>query len=151
MIDFVSNLEYWHWLALALVFFIVEMLAPGAIFLWFGIAAAVVGAIMIIASDLSWQVQIILFSLLSVISLIAWRMYVKRNPPADNQYPTLNKRGEDLIGRVFTLDEDIVNSYGKIKVDDTMWKIRGEDITSGGKVRVTEVDGTVLVVERDHN
>lgn len=147
--EFLSNLEYWHWLAIALVFFIIEMLAPGAIFLWFGAAAVVVGIIMLVASDLTWQTQIILFSLLSVISLIAWRLYVKKNPPSDNEYPTLNKRGEDLVGRVFTLDEDIVNNYGKIKVDDTMWKIRGEDLASGGKVRVTEVDGTVLVVKKE--
>lgn len=147
--EFLSNLEYWHWLAIALVFFIIEMLAPGAIFLWFGAAAVVVGIIMLVASDLTWQIQIILFSLLSVISLVAWRMYVKKNPPSDNEYPTLNKRGEDLVGRVFTLDEDIVNNYGKIRVDDTMWKIRGEDLASGGKVRVTEVDGTVLVVKKE--
>ena len=147
--EFLSNLEYWHWLAIALVFFIIEMLAPGAIFLWFGAAAVVVGIIMLVASDLTWQIQIILFSLLSVISLVAWRMYVKKNPPSDNEYPTLNKRGEDLVGRVFTLDENIVNNYGKIKVDDTMWKIRGEDLASGGKVRVTEVDGTVLVVKKE--
>ena len=147
--DFLSNLEYWHWLAIALLFFIIEMIAPGAVFIWFGAAAVVVGLILLVTSDLSWQMQIILFSLLSVISLFAWRTYVKKNPPPDNQYPTLNKRGEDLVGRVFTLDEDIVNNYGKIRVDDTMWKIRGEDIIAGGKVRVTEVDGTVLVVVQE--
>ena len=147
--DFLSNLEYWHWLAIALLFFIIEMIAPGAVFIWFGAAAVVVGLILLVTSDLSWQIQIILFSLLSVISLFAWRTYVKKNPPPDNQYPTLNKRGEDLVGRVFTLDEDIVNNYGKIRVDDTMWKIRGEDIIAGGKVRVTEVDGTVLVVVQE--
>ena len=149
MMDFLSNLEYWHWLAIALVFFIIEMLAPGAVFIWFGAAAAAIGIIMLVVSDISWQAQIILFSLLSVASLIAWRMYTKKNPPSDNQYPTLNKRGEDLVGRVFTLEEAIVNNYGKIKVDDTMWKIRGEDIAPGGKVRVTEVDGTILVVVRE--
>ncbi len=150
MMDFLSNLEYWHWLAIALVFFIIEMLAPGAIFIWFGAAAAAIGIIMLVVSDISWQVQIILFSLLSVASLIAWRMYTKKNPPSDNQYPTLNKRGEDLVGRVFTLEEAIVNNYGKIRVDDTMWKIRGEDIAPGGKVRVTKVDGTILVVVREN-
>ncbi len=126
------------------------MLAPGAIFIWFGAAAAAIGIIMLVVSDISWQVQIILFSLLSVASLIAWRMYTKKNPPSDNQYPTLNKRGEDLVGRVFTLEEAIVNNYGKIRVDDTMWKIRGEDIAPGGKVRVTKVDGTILVVVREN-
>ena len=74
------------------------------------------------------------------------RCSVKKNPEI-NQHPTLNKRGEELVGRTFTLDEAIVNNYGKIRVDDTMWKIHGDDCEVGQKVKVTSVDGTVLKVE----
>lgn len=141
------NLEYWHWLALALVLIIIEMIAPSAVFLWFGVAAGVVGLLLLIVPTLAWQAQLVLFSVLSIGSLLAWRSYAKKHPPADNNYPTLNKRGDDLIGRVFTLDEGIVNNYGKLRVDDTMWKIRGSDASAGARVKVTAVDGTVLVVE----
>ena len=147
--EFLTNLEYWHWLALALVLIIIEMLAPSAVFLWFGVAAGVVGVLLLLMPDMAWQVQLVLFSVLSVGSLLAWRSYAKKHPPADNNYPTLNKRGDDLIGRVFTLDEGIVNNYGKLRVDDTMWKIRGSDTDAGSRVRVTAVDGTVLVVESE--
>ena len=147
--ELISHLEFWHWLVLGLVFIIIEMLAPAAIFLWFGVAAAIVGVIMFVFPSMSWELQLILFSVLSVTSIVAWKAYAKSHPPEDNQYPTLNKRGEDLIGRVFTLEEDIVNNYGKIRVDDTMWKIRGDDVVAGNRVRVTQVDGTVLVVEPD--
>ena len=149
MMEFLIDLEYWHWLAFALVLIIIEMVAPTAVFLWFGVAAGVVGVLLLIAPTLGWQVQLILFSVLSVVSILAWRSYAKKHPPADNNYPTLNKRGDDLIGRVFTLDEGIVNNYGKLKVDDTMWKIRGTDANAGARVRVTAVDGTVLVVESE--
>lgn len=149
MMEFLVNLEYWHWLAFALALIIIEMLAPGAVFLWFGVAAAVVGVLLLLIPTLVWQAQLVLFSALSIVSLLAWRSYAKKHPPADNNYPTLNKRGDDLIGRVFTLDEGIVNNYGKIRVDDTMWKIRGNDVVAGAKVRVTAVDGTVLVVESE--
>lgn len=149
MMDFLANFEYWHWLALALVLIIIEMLVPSAIFLWFGVAAGVVGVLILLFPGMAWQVQLILFSVLSVGSLLAWRSYAKKHPPADNKYPTLNKRGDDLIGRVFTLDEGIVNNYGKLRVDDTMWKIRGSDTDAGSRVRVTAVDGTVLVVETE--
>ena len=147
--EFLVNLEYWHWLAFALALIIIEMLAPGAVLLWFGVAAGVVGVLLLLIPNLAWQAQMVLFSVLSIASLLAWRSYAKKHPPADNNYPTLNKRGEDLIGRVFTLDEGIVNNYGKIRVDDTMWKIRGSDVVAGAKVRVTAVDGTVLVVESE--
>ena len=149
MMEFLANFEYWHWLALALVLIIIEMAVPTAIFLWFGVAAGVVGVLYLLMPGMAWQVQLILFSVLSVGSLLAWRSYAKKHPPADNQYPTLNKRGDDLIGRVFTLDEGIVNNYGKLRVDDTMWKIRGDDTDAGSRVRVTAVDGTVLVVKSE--
>ena len=147
--ELITNLEYWHWSVLGLIFIIIEMLAPGAIFLWFGVAAAAVGVVLFLVPGLSWEIQLILFSVLSVSSIFAWRAYAKSHPPADNNYPTLNKRGEDLVGRVFTLEENIINNYGKIRVDDTMWKIRGEDIVAGKRVRVIKVDGTVLVVKSE--
>ena len=147
--ELLLTLEYWHWLVFALVLIIIEMLAPGAIFLWFGIAAGVVGLLLLIIPSMPWQLQWTLFAVLSISSVLAWRSYAKRNPPKDNDYPTLNKRGDELIGRVFTLEEDIINNYGKIRVDDTMWKIRGSDVGAGARVKVTAVDGTVLVVEKD--
>ena len=151
MMDFLINLEYWHWLVLGFVLIIIEMLAPGAIFLWFGVAAGVVGVLLWLIPSMTWQVQLVLFSVLSIVSVLAWRSYAKKHPPADDGYSTLNKRGEDLVGRVFTLEEDIVNNYGKIRVDDTMWKIRGSDAGVGDRVRVASVDGTVLVVESVSN
>jgi membrane protein implicated in regulation of membrane protease activity len=36
---------------------------------------------------------------------------------------------------------------GKIRVDDTTWKIRGEDCPVGTRVEVTGVDGTIFKVE----
>ena len=37
---------------------------------------------------------------------------------------------------------------GKVKVDDTRWKISGPDLKSGTKIKVVSVQGSVLVVEK---
>ena len=60
----------------------------------------------------------------------------------------MNRRGEQYIGRNFTLEHPIVNGVGKIQVDDSIWKIRGEDCAVGTRVRVTGVDGTIMLVEK---
>ena len=142
--DLLNNLEYWHWWVLALVLGILEVFAPGAIFIWFGVAAAVVGALLLVL-PIPWPVQMFLFSLLSVAAVVGWKIYRKRNPE-ENLYPTLNRRGAQLIGRTFTLDEAIVNASGKIRVDDSTWKVRGADMDAGARVKVTGVDGTILEV-----
>ncbi len=92
--------------------------------------------------------QVIIFAVLSVISLIMYKQYQKHNPVVIDE-PALNRRGEQYVGRVLTLDAPIVNGVGKVNIDDSTWKIRGEDIVEGTKVRVTAVDGTILMVEAE--
>jgi membrane protein implicated in regulation of membrane protease activity len=141
-----DSITYWHWWILAAALIILEVFAPGAFFLWLGIAAGVVGGLIYLAPDLAWEHQVLTFSVLSVASIIIWRKYF-RTTPEETDEPALNRRGEQYVGRVFTLADPIVNSMGKIRVDDTTWKIRGEDCAVGTRVEVTGVDGTILEVE----
>jgi len=82
-----------------------------------------------------------------LVSVAIGRWLIKRYPIRTDE-PRLNRRGEQYIGRVFTLEEPIVNRHGKIRVDDSTWKIEGDDCRPGTNVRVVGVDGVVLKVER---
>ncbi|MCI0507647.1 MAG: NfeD family protein [Gammaproteobacteria bacterium] len=141
-----EQLDFWHWWVLGIVLIILELFAPGAFFLWMGIAAGLVGLILVIAPGMAWQYQLIVFAAVSVVSIVVWRSYLSRHPTQTDR-PALNMRGEQYVGRVFTLSEPIVNGSGKIKVDDSMWKIEGEDCNAGAKVKVTRTEGAVLKVE----
>ena len=141
-----ETLQFWHWLVLGVVLLILEVFAPTVFFMWLAIAAGIVGLVLALFPELGWQMQLVLFSVLSVISVVAGRSWFSRHPIKTDQ-PTLNRRGEQYIGRVFTLDEPVVNGTGKIRVDDTTWKINGADCAAGTRVRVTGVNGTVLLVE----
>jgi hypothetical protein len=141
-----EEIEFWHWWIAAIVLIVVEVFAPGTVALWMGVSAGVVGLLLLAIPDMTWQTQFLVFAVLSVATVIGWRAYQLRYPTVSDQ-PTLNRRGEQYVGRVFTLDEAIVNGTGKIHVDDTMWKVEGADLPEGTRVRVTGVDGTVLTVE----
>jgi membrane protein implicated in regulation of membrane protease activity len=52
------------------------------------------------------------------------------------------------VGRDFTLAAPVVNGQGKLSIDDTIWKVEGEDLPEGTQVRVVGVDGTILRIER---
>lgn len=141
-----TNLNYWQWWVIALIFIIIEMFAPGAFMLWLGIAAAVVGLVMAIFPGMGWEIQFALFAVFSVISILGWKqMQLKR--PVKTDQPNLNMRGHQYVDRTFTLDEPVVNGLGKIKVDDSTWKIEVEDCPAGTKVKVTGVDGVILKIE----
>ncbi len=144
--EWINDIIYWHWLILAVVLIILEILLPGAYFLWMGISAAVVGAAMFVFPQMTILVQVLIFAILSVITVITYRSYRKKNPLVTDE-PALNRRGEKYIGQSFTLKEPIVNGVGKIIVDDSTWKIKGFDIDAGETVRVVAVEGTTLIVE----
>jgi len=144
--EWINDIIYWHWLILAVVMIILEILIPGAYFLWMGVSAIFVGALMYIFPEMVFLVQILIFAVLSVISVMMYRSYRKKNPVITDE-PALNRRAEQYVGQSFTLKEPIVNGEGKIKVDDSTWKITGTDIDAGETVRVIAVEGSTLIVE----
>ncbi len=146
MIELLMNLAPWHWLLAAIALLIAEALLPGSFLVWFGVGAAVTGALLWLV-DLSWQAQWICFALVSMASIVSVRRYRQRHPE-QTSHPTLNQRGQQYVGRRYTLAEPIVDGYGKLHVDDTSWKVSGDDAPAGTHVRVVGVEGTVLKVER---
>lgn len=144
--EWINDIVYWHWLIIAVALIILEILIPGAYFLWMGISAAVVAGAMFVFPQMPILVQILIYAVLSVITVVMYKSYRKKNPLVTDE-PALNRRGEQYIDRSFTLKEPIVNGEGKITVDDTTWKITGRDIDAGETVRVVAVEGSTLVVE----
>jgi hypothetical protein len=138
---------YWHWWVLGLVLLVAEMLSPTGFFLlWIGAAAILVGGLSWAVPTVGWEVQVVLFGVLSVASFFAWRRLRPAMTASDQ--PALNRRGHSYVGRTFTLDTPIVNGVGKLHVDDSQWRISGPDAAAGTQVRVIAADGATLRVER---
>ena len=144
--EWINDIIYWYWLILAVAMIILEILIPGAYFLWMGVSAIFVGALMYVFPEMVFLVQILIFAVLSVISVVMYKSYRKKNPIVTDE-PALNRRGEKYIDQKFTLTEPIINGEGKIKVDDSTWKIVGMDMPEGMIVRVVSAEGTTLKVE----
>lgn len=144
--DWLNQIEFWHWLIAAVIMIILEMVIPAAWFLWMGISAFAVGLLLFFLPATPLLIQIIIFGALSVstLALYKWRQTAS---PVKKDLPNLNRRGEQYVGRIFTLDEPIVNGVGKVRIDDSTWKVRGADMPAGSKVRVLSVEGTSLNVE----
>jgi membrane protein implicated in regulation of membrane protease activity len=66
--------------------------------------------------------------------------------PSDQ--PDLNRRPEQLVGRVLRVEQAIAGGRGKVRAGDTLWPAEGPDLPAGAAARVAAVRGSVLVVER---
>jgi membrane protein implicated in regulation of membrane protease activity len=135
---------FWYWWALAAVFLVCEMLLPGVVFLFIAIGAAASGLLLLIAADVSLEIQLVVFAAVSVISAIGLRQYLRGLQPKTS---TLNARGEALVGQTFVLDQPILGGRGRIKLGDGSWSVTGPDMAAGAKIRVAAVNGAELRVE----
>jgi inner membrane protein len=144
---YLEGIQFWHWLILGLALAVIEVLAPGTFFLWLGIAAGVTGLAVLAIPGIPWQLQLILFGVLSIVAVVAGRIWLRRHP-MDTDDATLNRRGEQYVGRIFTVEQPIVNGRGTVRVGDSPWLADGPDLPAGSRVKVTGVAGTVLKVEK---
>lgn len=135
------------WAALAVVLFAAEALAPGAFMLWMGFAAAAVFVAVWAFDGFSMLMQVVLFVVLSFVSIQIYRTWFRKRARQSDQ-PLLNRRAEQLIGRVVPLDQAIVNGNGRAKIDDAFWVVAGPDLPAGSQVRVVAVDGMALKVQQ---
>lgn len=147
--DLTSSLGPWSWWILGLILLAAELAAPGVFLIWIGAAAIIVGALSLMLWDTgfwSWQVQWLLFAVLSIVLALAGRrFYAGRRETSDE--PLLNRRGESLIGRTATLREPISEGRGRIHLDDTWWSVMGPDLPAGTRVKVVAANGRDLTVE----
>jgi membrane protein implicated in regulation of membrane protease activity len=142
---FGSPVDYWHWWILGGILLLAEVFVSGFLFLWLAIAAGVVGLALLLFPGMDWKIQLTIFAVLSVAS-IAWFRHYQRAHPRVTDQPELNRRSRQYIGRTFTLEEPIVNGMGTLHVDDSTWRIMGEDTPAGENVTVVDVEGVLLKV-----
>ena len=136
----------WFWWALALGLFALEAMMPGAFMLWLGFAAVGVGLVTLVFDGFALWQQWVLFSLLSLVAVgLGWR-WRRRTPDAPTDQPALNRRAEQYIGRVVTLEGAIVNGLGRAHVGDTLWPVAGPDLPTGSRVRITGANGSRFTV-----
>jgi inner membrane protein len=133
------------WFGLSLALMAAETIVPGAFLLWLGLAAGVMGVLLYLLPEMTPLWQALIFGLLSLISVFIYRRWFHGRGPTSDQ-PLLNRRIEQMVGRTFQLHEPIHHGYGKIKVNDALWTVRGADLPAGATVVVTGVEGMTLQV-----
>ena len=138
---------FWYWWALAAVLLVFEMMLPGVVFLFLAVGALASGAFLLVVSDLSLELQLFVFAVVSVASAVVLRPTLKRLQQSRVDEANLNARGDSLVGRTIVLDQPILDGQGRVKMGDGSWTVTGPDMAAGSRVRVAAVNGTELRVE----
>lgn len=152
ILQWLDTLTFWHWMVLGGVLIVIELLAPGIWFLWLGIGAIATGLVVLFAFELTWQIQAVIFSGFSVVSIIIGRM-IMRQVKQSEDHPMLNRRVAQYVGKTYVLENDTRLGYGDVRIGDSVWRVQLTDpsvqLSAGAKVIVTGVDGATLRVDPD--
>ena len=134
----------WSWVVGGLVLLALELVVPGGIFLWLGVSAVVTGALSALIA-IGWPVQVLIFGVLAIASVVIWLRVRPHGTPSDR--PFLNRRANRYVGQEVVLVEPIHDGFGRVILDDTTWRIQGPNLAAGQKIRIIDADGALLKVE----
>jgi inner membrane protein len=147
MSDLLSFSGPWFWFIVAGLLLIGELLSPGVFLIWLAGAAIITGAADYLFG-MSWAGEVITFALTSLATVFASWKHVTSNWSPKSDQPHLNQRLNGFVGRTIVLDQAIINGSGKVRIEDAMWDVDGEDAPVGAKVKLTGVNGLRLVASR---
>ncbi|AUX77871.1 NfeD family protein [Sinorhizobium fredii] len=139
----------WNWWVLGLLLLAAEVILPGVFLVWIALAALLTGVLSLLLWDTAlwvWEVQLVTFSLLALVSVVIGRRFVVSSSESDE--PLLNRRGESLVGRTAVLEQPIAEGRGRVRLDDTTWLVEGPDLPAGARVRIVASSGRQLTVEQ---
>ena len=77
------------------------------------------------------------------------RRYLRANP-VESADPKMNDRGARLLGEMVLVTHAIDGGTGRVSYGDSEWLAKGPDAEPGTRMRVSGLDGTVLIVEHLH-
>ncbi|MCX7052969.1 MAG: NfeD family protein [Proteobacteria bacterium] len=84
---------------------------------------------------------------LSAFGVWYWRHYSVQQRDLESALSP-QRKGERFIGQVVTVPKGIANGSGRVQLGLQQWTLRGPDVPPGAQVRITGVDGRVLIVDR---
>lgn len=134
------------WLAGALVLAIAELAAPGVFLIFLAVAAAITGATVLALGEVPAAAQLASFAAWSVVAVLVGRRWYRDYPVAGGD-ALLNDRAGRIVGQTVLVEQAITGGHGRVVLGDGTWPARGPDAPAGTRMRVTAVDGGVLVVE----
>ncbi len=148
LIGWIGQYGGWAWIVLGLVLLGLELLVPGVFMVWLG-GAAILTGLTVLQIGIAWPVQWGLFGLLSLALVGGWVAFARRREgrEAPSGDPLLNQRTARFLGRETELVEAIIDGTGRVRIDDTLWRVSGPDLPEGTQVRIVAARGGILDVE----
>lgn len=147
-----SPMLYWYWLVFGMILILLELAIPSFTIFWFGLGALVVGALLLLAPEVSLTWQILTWVLASTAFTLFWFRILK---------PRMTDRTKAGISREAILGETAMvtrapggDRRGELRFtvpmlgSETWLFICTEEVAVGDRVTVLEISGNTMLVKK---
>lgn len=149
MLEFLMNhLLWWHWIIFGIVLVTFEIFIGTFLMLGLGLAAMIVGLIDNLF-NISLEIQLSLWIVLSLLSIFIWFKYLK-----DTTIQTAGQSNYALNMEGVVQKAILANGRGKVKFDtpvlgNTIWYATSKhDIPINSRVKIVKIQGQLIDVEK---
>lgn len=142
---------FYIWLIIGSILMLSELIGTDFFLLFLGLSALVTSIVGVVGAN--WQVQVIVFCILSFCSIIFW-FYRHSKHKANAQAYEPNMGPKNLVGRSSKVDVIEGDTAVKIIVNDTVYLATCKDMASlqvGDQVRIVDFDSAKdrLIIEKE--
>lgn len=144
---------YWVWpliwLAVAIIAAVAEGMTVQLVSIWFAISAAVTALVALFARP-DFSMQLMLFSLLGLILLLATRPFIRGKMQVKKE----RTNADMVVGKTGVVIKTVGDSTdaGRVQVTGLDWAAKTPDgvhVNPGERVTVLAIEGATLVVEQE--
>jgi inner membrane protein len=151
MIDVIIEKPEIIWFIVGLFMFILELLIPGFFIFFFGVGAWITALVCLIGEP-SVNVQILIFAVTSVLSLIALRRIIQKKFFNKKQHLSEEIEDEFTDKEAVAVGDFGQEKYGKVDFKGTTWKSESESqIKDGQSVIIIKKNNFTLIVKPKNN
>lgn len=145
------QIEWWHWMVLGIVLILAELALPIFVLVWFGLGALLMGVMVALVPQASLTLQVATWTIASLAMVVLWFRIFK---PGFHK-TRIGRADANVIGEVGLLVQEVEPfRKGQVRFQKPMlgadlWDcIADEKISSGARVKVLGVEGSLLKVGR---
>lgn len=144
MLDFIRDFIQWFWLAVAILFTVIEVFSFGLTTIWFALGGIIMIFVSFLPIPFPWQ--ILIFLVISTLLLVFTRpIAIKKLKVGKEKTNT-----DDIIGKTALVVKEITKfEKGEVKIKGIVWSAQSENeenILEGTECRIESIHGVTLTV-----
>lgn len=145
------QVEWWYWVVAGVILLLCELAVPLFVMVWFGLSAIAVGVLLAILPSVGLTAQLSLWLILSILLVVGWFRVFK-----PSQHKTRAGMADNhVIGEVGLLTHAVAPfqkgevRFQKPLLGSEVWTcISEQEIAAGERVRIVQVEGTLITVAK---